>query len=95
MSLSDLARGMVEAVDPDRQLEAARTVTGKDQPDAREIAAATKQLLVAAVEPLATNPELRTRLIELRRQQEQMIDARLGRRADRGQLLQGRDRPRA
>jgi type I restriction enzyme R subunit len=75
MSLSDLTRGMVESVDPDRQLEAARNATAKEEPDAREIAAATKQLLEAAVAPLATNPELRTRLVELRRQQEQMIDS--------------------
>src|SRR5262249_14325725 len=54
ITLSDLTRGMVEAVDPDRQLDAARAATGKDEPDASEIAAATKQLLRAAVEPLAT-----------------------------------------
>jgi type I restriction enzyme R subunit len=58
VSLNDLARGMVEALDPDRQL-----------------AAATRQLLDTAVAPLATNPDLRERLVELRRQQEQMIDA--------------------
>jgi type I restriction enzyme R subunit len=75
MSLNDLARGMVEALDPDRQLKAAREASGKDEPDVDEIAAATRRLLDAAVAPLATNPELRDRLVELRRQQEQMIDA--------------------
>jgi type I restriction enzyme, R subunit len=74
MSLKDLARGMVEAVDPDRQLETARTETGKDAPDIDELAAATRTLLDDAVRPLATHPELRELLVELRRQQEQMID---------------------
>ena len=38
------------------------------------IAAAASSLVEAAVAPLAANPELRERLVELRRQQEQMID---------------------
>jgi type I restriction enzyme R subunit len=75
VNLHDLARGMVEALDPDRQLEAARATTGEDEPDVDEIAAATRKLLDEAVAPLATNPELRERLVELRRQQEQLIDA--------------------
>jgi type I restriction enzyme R subunit len=74
MGLKDLARRMVDAVDPDRQLEAARVATGKAEPGVDEIAAAVRALLDEAVEPLATNPELRNRLVELRRQQEQMID---------------------
>jgi type I restriction enzyme, R subunit len=75
MSLNDLARGMVEALDPDRQLDAARAGSGKAEPDVDDLAAATRQLVDAAVAPLAANPELRDRLVELRRQQEQMIDA--------------------
>jgi type I restriction enzyme R subunit len=75
VSLHDLARGMVEAVDPDRQLDAAREASGKEEPEVDEIATATRGLLDAAVAPLATNPELRDRLVEMRRQQEQMIDA--------------------
>jgi len=74
MSLRDLSRGMVEAVDPDRQLEAAREASGADEPDVDAIAAAASQLVEAAVVPLAQNPDLRERLVELRRQQEQMID---------------------
>ncbi len=74
MSLNDLARGMVEAVDPDLQLEAARKTAGTDEPDVDAIAAAASSLVEAAVAPLAANPDLRERLVELRRQQEQMID---------------------
>ena len=75
MSLKDLARGMVDALDPDRQIEAARAETGKDEPDITDIATATRRLLDAAVAPLAGNPKLRERLVDLRREQEQMIDS--------------------
>ena len=73
-TLKDLARGMVEAVDPDRQLDAARAASGQDEPGVDEIAAAASSLVEAAVAPLAHSPDLRDRLVELRRQQEQMID---------------------
>jgi type I restriction enzyme R subunit len=75
IGLNELARGMVEALDPDRQLAAAREASGMDEPNIDELAAATRRLLDSAVAPLATKPELRERLVELRRQQEQMIDA--------------------
>ena len=44
------------------------------EPTAEQLAAAAKQLLDDAVEPLATNPELRERLVEVRRSYEQTID---------------------
>jgi type I restriction enzyme R subunit len=74
MSLRDLSRGMVEAVDPDRQLDAARSDSGAEEPDVDAIAAAASSLVEAAVAPLAQNPDLRQRLVDMRRQQEQMID---------------------
>jgi type I restriction enzyme, R subunit len=70
LTLQDISRGIVEALDPDRQREA----TGKDNPTGEDIAAAAKQLLDAAVAPLAANPELRERIIEVRRSYEQAID---------------------
>jgi type I restriction enzyme, R subunit len=70
LNLQDIARGIVEALDPDRQREA----TGKDEPTEDEVAAAAKQLLDVAIAPLATNPELRERIIEVRRSYEQAID---------------------
>jgi type I restriction enzyme R subunit len=72
--LRDLTRALVESVDPDRHLGAAREATGKDAPSEDEVAAAAKLLLDAAVEPLATNPELRQRLVEVRRSYEQTLD---------------------
>ncbi len=73
-TLRDIAGGIVAALDPDRQLEAARAETGRDDPTVDEIAAVTKTLLGEAVAPLATNPELRERIVEARRSLEQAID---------------------
>jgi len=56
VSLSELARDLVEAGDPDRPEEE------------------RKRLIAAALEPLATNPELRERIVEVRRSYEQAID---------------------
>ncbi|MGH2362053.1 MAG: type I restriction-modification enzyme R subunit C-terminal domain-containing protein, partial [bacterium] len=74
MKLDDLVHGLVEALDPDRQWQAARQTTGKDAPSHQEVDAAALALLNAAVEPLATNPKLREMLIEVRRSYEQAID---------------------
>jgi type I restriction enzyme R subunit len=70
LSLQDVARGIVEALDPDRQ----REETGRTEPTEEEVAVAARALLDAAVAPLATNPELRERIIEVRRSYEQAID---------------------
>jgi type I restriction enzyme R subunit len=70
LSLQEISRGIVEALDPDRQREA----TGKDEPTQDEIAVAATRLLDAAVATLAANPELRERIIEVRRSYEQAID---------------------
>lgn len=74
MPLQDLTHAIVDALDADRQAEAARAATGAEEPSAEDLAAAAKQLLDVAVEPLATNPELRERLVEIRRSYEQTID---------------------
>jgi type I restriction enzyme, R subunit len=73
-SMKEIAGAIVAALDPDRQIEPARVATGTDAPRAEEIVAASRSLLDAAVEPLATNPELRERIIEVRRSYEQAID---------------------
>jgi type I restriction enzyme, R subunit len=70
LSLGDIARGIVEATDPDRQVEA----TGVAEPSPEQLAQATKALIDAAVTPLATNPDLRQRIVEVRRSYEQAID---------------------
>jgi type I restriction enzyme R subunit len=70
ISLGEIARGIVAAIDPDRQVEA----TGVADPSEEQVAEAAGRLVDAAVAPLATNPELRNRIVEVRRAYEQAID---------------------
>jgi type I restriction enzyme R subunit len=92
LSLSDITRAIVEAIDPDRQREA----TGKEEPSDQEVEMAAKQLLDAAVGPLATNPELRAWIIEARRSYEQAIDeTSVDRLIEAGHSKDGSERARA
>lgn len=72
--LKALAEGIVDALDPNRQLEAAQGATGQEAPTPEAIASATSQLIDEAVRPIAENPALRERLVDLRRAYEQAID---------------------
>ena len=74
MPLDDLVHALVEATDPDRAIETARTATGNDDPSPEAVAEAARALMDAAVEPLATRPALRDRLITAGRSLEQTID---------------------
>jgi type I restriction enzyme R subunit len=62
----DIVRGMVDAVDPDTQ---ARVSAGAADP-----AAAVQHLLDSSVRPIAANPQLRQRILELRRTHDRVID---------------------
>jgi len=64
--LRGIVRGLVDAVDPDAQAKAA---AGASDPQA-----AIEALLEAAVAPLASNPDLRARILELRRSHDRIID---------------------
>ena len=75
MSLSALAHQLVEALDPDRHIEAAAEAAGTDDPTVEQVAAAREQLVREALQPIAGNAELREKLIEVRRSYEQMIDS--------------------
>ncbi len=75
MSLSALAHQLVDALDPDRHLQAAAEAAGTDAPSTEQVAAAREQLVRTAIRPLAGNSELREKLIEIRRSYEQMIDS--------------------
>ena len=74
MSLCQLARGMVDAFNPDHHYQAARIATGEDEPRPDQIATARRQMIEEAVQPLAGNSGLREKLIEIRRSYEQIID---------------------
>jgi type I restriction enzyme R subunit len=73
-TLQEIAGGIVAALDPDKQLAAARETSMATEPTVDEITAATRGLLDQAVAPLATNPELRERIVDMRKMHEQVID---------------------
>jgi type I restriction enzyme, R subunit len=65
-SVRSVVRHLVDAVDPDRQAEALK---GAEDPDA-----VRQQLIIDAVKPLASNPALRARILELRRVHDRVVD---------------------
>jgi len=81
-SLRDIAHGIVDALDPDRQRAAARAIaegTGRVgesdwEPGTVEVARASADLLRSALAPIAGDPQLRQRVLDLKRAKEQTID---------------------
>ena len=73
-SIRELAARLVDALDPDVQIEAARVATGETDPPASAVEEAAARLLGEAAQPLAANPELRAKLVELKHSYEQTID---------------------
>nr|MBA3844383.1 DEAD/DEAH box helicase family protein [Actinomycetota bacterium] len=67
-SVKDIVRRLVAAVDPDVQAAAVAASPGVDPQEA------VQQLIDEAVQPLAANPQLRTRILELRASHDQVID---------------------
>ena len=74
MSLQQITGALLAALDPDRQLDEARSITGADDPAQSDVTEAAHVLIDAAAFPLASNPLLRTTIVELRRSYEQLID---------------------
>jgi type I restriction enzyme R subunit len=75
--LPGLCRGIVDGLDPDRQIEEARrafAVPEGEPPTAPQVKQAAETMLKRATEPLATKPALRTLLVDLKREVEQVID---------------------
>ena len=76
-TLQEIAAGMIAALDPDRQIESARTkaaIAPDAQPTQKQVAEAAQELIREACAPIATNPPLRQQLIDLKRSLEQTID---------------------
>ena len=73
-SLSDIAAGIVQALDPDVHIEAARKETGAEEPTPEQIEQASVKLLDEAAKPLANNPPLRQRILAVQSALEQTID---------------------
>ena len=86
-NLTEIARSLLDAVDPDKILEAARRGAGPapsgpapawrppdEMPSSDELNAAAHNLAEAACLPLAADPELRTQLADWQRRSEQVLD---------------------
>ncbi|MGQ0464320.1 MAG: type I restriction endonuclease subunit R [Sporichthyaceae bacterium] len=68
-AIAEIVRGLVAAIDPDRQAEAIEAAG----PGAN-VVAVRDALLHEALRPLAANPDLRARLVEIRRSRDIVID---------------------
>jgi len=73
--LSVITGALVNALDPDVQIETARKATGSQDPPPEAIQMAAGTLLDEAAKPIAANPTLRNKLIEIKKSYEQTIDA--------------------
>jgi type I restriction enzyme, R subunit len=73
VDLGDIARGIVEALDPDTQLEAVKRAGGDDE-DEEAVAQVASGMIGEALMPLSSNPALRTAILDARRSLEQTID---------------------
>lgn len=95
VSLHEIASGIVDALDPDTQLEAARETAAGAEPTVDGIEAARAALLSDAVAPLAESPELRERIVSVRRSYEQAIDEGADTLLEAGFSQDGSDRARS
>ncbi len=76
-TLTDIVGGLMDALDPDRHIEAARVANNMlagEEPSLAQVAKAADEAIRAAVAPLAKNPNLRNELAFMKRSFEQTID---------------------
>ena len=76
-TLKTLSHAIVDALDPDRQISAARNafqVPAGHEPTDTQVKQAAETLIKAAVAPLATQPALRQLVQDLKKQFDQIID---------------------
>ena len=73
LDLGAIAHRIAEALDPDKQLAVA-TAAGASEDDAAALAHTATTLIGEALAPLASNPQLRTAIVDVRKSYEQTID---------------------
>jgi type I restriction enzyme R subunit len=71
--LGVIARHIVDALDPDQQIATAVTA-GASAEDASAVALAAQRMIADALKPLASNPDLRNAILEVRKSYKQTID---------------------
>jgi len=77
VTLPDICHAILDALDPDQQVQAARVqfgLVGDAEPTEKQVTQAAEALCKAAVAPLATNPGLRQILLDLKAALEQIVD---------------------
>ena len=72
-SLRQIINGLLDAIDPDKQLEKAKVIFGTGVLTHAQIEAATEELIETACAPFDT-PKLRDKIIEIHSKSEQLID---------------------
>jgi type I restriction enzyme R subunit len=72
-SLRDLINGLMDAVDPDKQIEKAKEVFKTDEPTDQQLIDMSKELVTEACTPF-DNPDLRNMIIDIKKRSEQVID---------------------
>ena len=72
--LKTLINGLLDAVDPDRQVEKAKEMFTTDAPGEEQRAQAARALADEACLPLADNPDLRKLIVKIKQQNEITID---------------------
>ena len=75
--LKEITGGIVRALNPDVQVEAARTklrLPPETSPPPEAVKEAKEELLREALKPLAANPALREKILEVKKRAEQIID---------------------
>ena len=73
-ALTTVVSGIVQALDPDVQVDHARQQCGADAPTPEQVQDAAKSLLGDAVSTIVTNSAWRNRVIAVKRSYEQVID---------------------
>jgi len=73
-NLKQMANGLLDAVDPDKQIEKARAISNNDDPTEQQVQQAIEELANSACLPF-DNFVLRNTLIEIKKRNEQIIDA--------------------
>lgn len=72
--LAGVVRSIIDAADPDRIAEAAKSNFNTDAPTQKQLKEAAVQLANSAVEVIATKPDFRNKLVDLKKSFEQTID---------------------
>ena len=75
VDLKTIAKALVHSIDIDAAYTKAQSECSGEEPTAEEVSAARKELMDVAVAPLASNPKLRSRILEVRSSYEQVLDA--------------------